>query len=204
MNTQHRMTSIAELKEVIGKLWKSVDSFKVSSAQEDQRIKDQIGEWTQTNLELLKLLAAKTGETERLAQNYSRLTSSLNKFDQEWQVLHQQIEQLKAVLITSKHGIQTGISPSEMSALQLEISRLSEQVRQAVPSELRKALIATYPLTVPSPSQPTSNWGDWVLSGSSILLVITLMVSGVVGKQQLDHIQQRVEWTLIKLQRLER
>jgi hypothetical protein len=26
---------------------------------------------------------------------------------------------------------------------------------------------------------------------------------GVVGKQQLDHIQQRVEWSLIKLQRIE-
>ncbi|BAU13911.1 hypothetical protein LEP3755_44540 [Leptolyngbya sp. NIES-3755] len=145
MNTQHGITSIAELKEVIGKLWKSVDSFKVSSAQEDQRIKDQIGEWTQTNLELLKLLAAKTGETERLAQNYSRLTNSLNNFDQEWQVLHQKIEELNAILMTSKHGIQSGLSSSEMSALQLEMSMLSGQVRNA---------IATYPLTVVTPSQP--------------------------------------------------
>jgi uncharacterized protein YukE len=197
MNTQHGMTSISELKEVIGKLWKSVDSFKVSSAQEDQRIKDQIGEWTQTNLELLKLLAAKTGETERLAQNYSRLTSSLNNFDQEWQVLHQKIEELSAALQTSKHVTPYGLSSSEMSALQLEMSMLSEQVRQA---------IAAYPLTVITPNQPTSNWDDgrdWVQGGISTLLVVVMTTIGVVGKQQLDHIQQRVEWSLIKLQRIE-
>lgn len=194
MNTQHGMTAIAELKEVIGKLWKSVDSFKVSSAQEDQRIKDQIGEWTQTNLELLKLLAAKTGETERLAQNYSRLTSSLNRFDQEWQALHQQIEQLNAILTTSKHGTQTELSSSEASALQLEMSMLSGQVRNA---------IAAYPLTIVAPSQKTSNWGDWVKCGISTFLVVAMTTIGVVGKQRLDHIQQRVEWSLIKLQRIE-
>jgi uncharacterized protein YukE len=194
MNTPYGTTAIAELKEVIGKLWKSVDSFKVSSAQEDQRIKDQIGEWTQTNLELLKLLAGKTGETERLAQNYSRLTNSLNKFDQEWQILHQQIEELNAALQTSKHVTPYGISSCEMSALQLEMSMLSGQVHNA---------IAAYPLTVVTPSQPTANWGEWVQCGFSVLLIVLVTVTGIVGKQQADYIQQRVEWSLIKLQRLE-
>lgn len=198
MNTQHGTTSIAELKEVIGKLWKSVDSLKVSSAQEDQRIKDQLGEWTQTNLELLKLLAAKTGETERLAQNYSRLTTSLNKFDQEWQALHQQIEQLNAILMTSKHDALIGLSTNEASALQLEMSMLSGQIRDA---------ITAYPLTIvaPSqtPSQPTSNYREWVQYGISMLLIIMVTASSVVCKQQLDYMQQRVEWSLIKLQRLE-
>ncbi len=195
MNTQHGTIAIAELKEVIGRLWKSVDSFKVLSAQEDQRIKDQLGEWTQTNLELLKLLAAKTGETERLAQNYSRLTTSLNKFDQEWQQLHQQIEQLNAILMTSKHGTLIGLSSNEASALQLEMSTLNAQGRNA---------IAAYPLTVITPGQKTSNWGDWAKCGIATFLVVAMTTIGVVGKQQLDHIQQRVEWSLIKLQRVER
>lgn len=194
MNTQHGMTSIAELKEVIGKLWKSVDSFKVSSAQEDQRIKDQIGEWTQTNLELLKLLAAKTGETERLAQNYSRLTSSLNKFDQEWQQLHQQIEQLNAILVTSKRGIQAGISSSEASALQREMSKLGKQVRNA---------ILEYPPPLIPPNQQTSNWNNRWRYRVLVLLIMVIITVGMTTKLQLDHVQQRVEWSLIKLQRIE-
>ncbi len=39
-------TELGELKEVIGKLWKSIDSLKLSMVESDQRTQQQITEWT--------------------------------------------------------------------------------------------------------------------------------------------------------------
>jgi hypothetical protein len=70
---------IAEEKKAIGNLWNKVDELQVSSANDIEYLSKQISEWTQTNLQLMKLLAAKTEETERLAQNSSLLTSTLDE-----------------------------------------------------------------------------------------------------------------------------
>jgi chromosome segregation ATPase len=70
---------IAEEKKAIGNLWNKVDELQASSANDIEYLSKQISEWTQTNLQLMKLLAAKTEETERLAQNSSLLTDALNE-----------------------------------------------------------------------------------------------------------------------------
>ena len=69
----------AELKKAIGNLWKKVDELKTSLANDLEYLSKQISEWTQTNLQLMKLLTAKTEETERLAQNSSKLIATLDE-----------------------------------------------------------------------------------------------------------------------------
>lgn len=69
----------AELKKAIGNLWKKVDELKTSLANDIEYLSKQISEWTQTNLQLMKLLTAKTEETERLAQNSSLLIATLDE-----------------------------------------------------------------------------------------------------------------------------
>jgi hypothetical protein len=69
----------AELKKAIGNLWKKVDELKTSLATDIEYLSKQISEWTQTNLQLMKLLTAKTEETERLAQNSSKLIATLDE-----------------------------------------------------------------------------------------------------------------------------
>ncbi len=52
---------LGELKEVIGKLWKSVDSFKIATAETDHKTQEQITTWTQVNLQLLQLYSTRLG-----------------------------------------------------------------------------------------------------------------------------------------------
>ncbi len=98
---------LGELKEVIGKLWKSVDSFKIATAETDHKTQEQITAWTQVNLQLLQLLSAKTAETERLAQNSTRLTNTLTKLDAELQRLEKQMAALNLSLPRLKPDSQT-------------------------------------------------------------------------------------------------
>jgi chromosome segregation ATPase len=99
-------TELGELKEVIGKLWKSIDSLKLSMVESDQRTQQQITEWTQINLQLLQLLADKTQEAALLAQNSDRLASYLTTFDRDSQSLNQQIATLSNALQQFKQGSQ--------------------------------------------------------------------------------------------------
>ncbi|MDP8934665.1 MAG: hypothetical protein M3N42_11115, partial [Cyanobacteriota bacterium] len=74
---------IAEEKKALGHLWKKVDELENSFSNDIEHLSNQTSEWTQTNLQLMKLLATKTEETERLAQNSSRLTDNLSELKKQ-------------------------------------------------------------------------------------------------------------------------
>jgi chromosome segregation ATPase len=112
-------TELGELKEVIGKLWKSIDSLKLSMVESDQRTQQQITEWTQINLQLLQLLADKTQEAALLAQNSDRLASYLTTFDRDSQSLNQQIAILSNALQQFKQGSQKPQDESLQECLSL-------------------------------------------------------------------------------------
>jgi chromosome segregation ATPase len=189
-------TEMAELKQVIGQLWKSVDSFKLSTAEADHKTQQQLTEWTQINLQLLELLAEKTTETTRLAQNYEQLTNGLNRSDRNWHSLNQQISRLSNTLKQFKpdnnltHGQVTQIEQS----LKAEVHALKQQINQQ-----------TQQLTE-SHDRPTWKWTEYLYKFAAITTVLNIAyvsLSGYFLYSQIAYIQKRSTWTIIKLQRLE-
>ena len=188
-------TELAELKEVIGKLWKAVDAFKISAADTDKHTQEQIAAWTETNLNLLKLLSAKTEETERLARNYSKLTSYLNGFDGQFQGLEAQISSLSNSL--------KDLKPSNSHGYEIkQIQNTVENLRHSVNGLDRK---------LEAKSQHKFPFGGgvwsasfWAVLGVTIVtpIYLSLWNFGLLGS--LTYIRDRVTWSLIKLERIER
>jgi chromosome segregation ATPase len=149
---------LGELKEVIGKLWKSVDSFKIATAETDHKTQEQITTWTQVNLQLLQLLSAKTAETERLAQNYTRLTNTLTKLDAELQQLERQIVALNLSLPRLKPDSQSsGRQEQRLDTLSQRLHHMNSEINdltKSIESEYR-SWIWTYNLV----------GGGWAFSG---------------------------------------
>ncbi|MBE9180239.1 hypothetical protein IQ268_16875 [Oculatella sp. LEGE 06141] len=189
-------TELAELKELIGKLWKSTDAFKLASQDEHKRTQDQLAQWTQINLRLLDLLSDKTLETQRLAENFDKLNICFSSFNQELTELGSQIEALSS-------GLQQ-LNPNSFNdnfkdqsihpdRLQKSIARLETQIQKAM--ELQ-----------PTPVAMEWNWSR-PLSTMSFALTFSVLIflgwNTFSTETSLSHIKQRVEWSLIKLERLE-
>ena len=81
--------------EVIGKLWKAVDAFKISAADTDKHTQEQIAAWTETNLNLLKLLSGEDGgdgaagaklqQAHQLLERLRRAVSGLRGANQQFE-----------------------------------------------------------------------------------------------------------------------
>jgi chromosome segregation ATPase len=190
-------TEMAELKQIIGQLWKSVDSFKLSTAEADHKTQQQLAEWTQINLQLLELLAEKTTETTRLAQNYEQLTNCLNRSDHNWHSLNQQISGLSNTLKQFKPD--NGLSHNQLAqieqSLKAEVRALKQQINQQ-----------TQQLTE-SHDRPTWKWTEYLYKFAAITTVLNIAyvsLSGYFLYSQIAYIQKRSAWIIIKLQRLEK
>jgi hypothetical protein len=196
-------SELGELKEVIGKLWKSVDSFKVTTATADQKTQQQIAEWTQINLQLLQLLADKTRESTLLAQNSAKLASCLTEFERDSQRLNQQIGALSRALMQSQAS-----EPPPMLTNLPEYLKLVETALIQMSQKFQHLFSGSYVLE----RQTTT----WIYSIHFFLTWITVI--GVCGatvthwqdRQQLEHIRaelayvrERSEWTMTKLERIE-
>jgi len=188
-------TELAELKEVIGKLWKAVDAFKISAAQTDKHTQEQIAAWTETNLNLLKLLSAKTEETERLARNYSKLTSYLNGFDGQFQGLEGQINSLSSSLKDLKPGSSYG---HEIKQIQSTVENLRYNL-QLLDSRLKDKNQNKFPFG-------GGGWSAsfWAAVGMSLVLTGYMFLLQAGLNQQFTYLRDRVTWSLIKLERIER
>jgi small-conductance mechanosensitive channel len=196
---------LGELKEIIGKLWKSVDAFKLTTAETDHKTQEHITTWTQVNLQLLQLLSAKTAETERLAQNSIRLTTTLTKLDEHLQDLEQQIAGLNKALLRSQTDTQSGSVNQELAALSLAVSRLSDQIE---PLLSRSGIVSHRELS----------WTEAANISLAISASLIIVILGVSLKfhtesvqaqlqslqEQSTEIQKRVSWGITKLERLEK
>jgi hypothetical protein len=188
---------LGELKEIIGKLWKSVDSFKLTTAETDYKTQEQITTWTQVNLQLLQLLSAKTAEAERLAQNSTRLTNTLTTLAGQLQDLEQQIAALNKASPHWPTDTLSGSMKPELAALSQTVSRLSDQIT---------------PLTSRhnSAGYRELSWIEAANIGISTTAALLILIFGVNLKLQneslqvqLQEIQKRASWALTKLERLE-
>jgi ABC-type transporter Mla subunit MlaD len=196
-------TELGELKEVIGKLWKSIDSLKLSMVESDQRTQQQITEWTQINLQLLQLLADKTQEAALLAQNSDRLASYLTTFDRASQSLNQQIATLSNALQQFKRDSQKPQDTSLQECLSLVETAIVQMSKK-----FQHLFNGSYVLERQS--------STWIYS---INLFLSLAAAiGVFGftlthrddrfrfqqiQSKLEYIKKRSEWTITKLERLE-
>jgi ABC-type transporter Mla subunit MlaD len=196
-------TELGELKEVIGKLWKSIDSLKLSMVESDQRTQQQITEWTQINLQLLQLLADKTQEAALLAQNSDRLASYLTTFDRDSQNLNQQIATLSNALQQFKQGSQKPQDESLQECLSLVETAIVQMSKK-----FQHLFNGSYVLERQS--------STWIYS---INLFLSLAAAiGLFGftlthrddqfrfqqiQSDLEFIRERSKWTITKLERLE-
>ena len=143
--------------------------------------------WTETNLELLKLLNTRTKETERLTQNFERLTNIYEALDSRYELLQLQIQEL-----------------SRSSALARSAPTLNESMVQRLDTSLK---------TLARPIQKVSDLDlerrDWIWSGKLALNGVTLFCISILAFQvgalsrQDTYIGRLLNSVLIRLERLE-
>ncbi|BAY59230.1 hypothetical protein NIES2135_61070 (plasmid) [Leptolyngbya boryana NIES-2135] len=94
-------TSIGELKEVVGRLWKEVDASKIASQQDAVKIHDKIDQWIETNrliLEssqhLLKVIMVNSEETQKSGDSYRSVMKWGEEFSQRQSEYDKTMKQL--------------------------------------------------------------------------------------------------------------
>jgi chromosome segregation ATPase len=190
-------TEMAELKQVIGQLWKSVDSFKLSTAEADYKTQQQLTEWTQINLQLLELLAEKTTETTRLAQNYEQLTNCLNRSDRDWHSLNQQISGLSNTLQQFKPD--NSLARSQFAQIEQSLKAEIQTLKQDIRQQMRQL--------TENNDRPTWKWTEYLYKFAAITTVLNIAyisLSAYFLYGQIAYIQKRSAWAIVKLQRLEK
>lgn len=98
-------TSIGELKEVVGRLWKEVDASKIASQQDAVKIHDKIDQWIETNRlilqssqHLIKVIMVNSEETQRSANSYDNVTKWGEEFKPQLIKYDDTMTQLNAAL----------------------------------------------------------------------------------------------------------
>ncbi|MGG6264263.1 hypothetical protein ACQ4M3_00705 [Leptolyngbya sp. AN03gr2] len=98
-------TSIGELKEVVGRLWKEVDASKIASHQDAVKIHDKIDQWIETNRlilqssqHLIKVIMVNSEETQRSANSYDNVTKWGEEFKPQLIKYDDTMTQLNAAL----------------------------------------------------------------------------------------------------------
>lgn len=161
-----KIVEIAELKEVVGKLWKKVDEFQIDSKSETEHLSKNLSEWTQTNLFLLKLLADQAEEMERLSQNSTRLTEALRE-------LKTPLNELRTLTKQPSNNLDSSLNQTLAKTIE-ELNQLLDQ--HQLPSQ------ASYPHPNDSKKQDRKRVKIWnveldlfnsaLITGSYLLLTI--------------------------------
>ncbi|MGB7441815.1 MAG: hypothetical protein WA919_12160 [Coleofasciculaceae cyanobacterium] len=142
--------AIAQLKEVIGSLWKKVDEAQINSSSDNELINRQIAEWTSINLQLMKLLTARTEETERLASNVSKLTSTLEELKQLSRVSPQRMNESSSSNssqeILKRGVVQTLVKIEEINQRLVSQSQSLEEIKLSYPLERRRISVGSFEL----------------------------------------------------------
>ena len=125
----HKGTTSAEERRFAGELGLDPDDLMVRAFKPVIRLEREVNAWTETNLELIRLLTARTQETERLAQNFAQLSSTYEHLNRQLVALQQQMQPL------SKHLEQgttppLGLNESQVQGLFTHLKQLTAQVQK--------------------------------------------------------------------------
>jgi hypothetical protein len=161
-------------------------------ARGNAKLEARVEAWTQTNLRLLELLTTKTEETDRLARNYNKLTTLLSGLDGQLQGLQQQI------------ATWNNASPASGSSQGYEDKQDLKQLTQAVINAHAK--IDQLAIVIKELQTIRENDLIWelVIRWGIRVLVIGLCVGVGATYLKTEYVAKRSEWTMIKLERLER
>jgi flagellin-like hook-associated protein FlgL len=218
------LTDVAEIKEVVGRLYKQVTSLETSQKSEREKDRAELAAWAQTNLIQTQLLGKQTAvieilTAERLSQQSETLSESLLA----------ELQSLKNLL-----GNMPKSSPNvenlELKGLKSEVVALRE-VLKGIPQKLEKVsqgqttlearqsrmedkLLRIENQTDPSQNQSgITGWNseDWSwFVGKAILAILVLgglwatLNNTSSIKSTLAETWERAGWSNTKLERIEK
>ncbi|NER83877.1 MAG: hypothetical protein F6K42_30910 [Leptolyngbya sp. SIO1D8] len=152
------------------------------------RLEKEVNAWTDTNLELIRLLTAHTQETERLAQNFVQLSSTYAHLNSQLAALQQRIPP-SSTPWTASQTPPLGLSERQVQSLFSHLKQLTVQV-QAVSARSR---VETW----------IWNHKSWFI-GIAIAGVVGLGLYAIGLQRQVQHLERLQNSTLIRLERIER
>ena len=176
-----------EVLRLAGALGVDPDDPLVRILQPQARLERKIDQWTETNLELLRLLTARTQETERMSQIYEQLGNTYANLSTQLNGLQIQIQELN---IRSQQFVS---DTRTMNAL--EVQSINAQLKS-----VHTSLSAIAQLDLER--------RDWTWSvnaaASWLSLLVLLFMSLWVLPRPLNHLRGLVNSALIRLERVEK
>jgi hypothetical protein len=161
-------------------------------ARGNAKLESRVDAWTQTNLQLLSLLTIKTEETDRLARNSNKLTTLLSGLDTQLQGLQRQIETWNAS------------SPALSSSQGYEDKQDLKQLSQAVINAHAKIEQLVIVIKELQTIRENDLLWDLVTRWGFRALLVGLCFGVGSACWKMEYVAKRSEWTIIKLERLER
>lgn len=136
------MVGLAELKAAIGNLWKKVDGFQNSARSDSEQLSQQVSEWTQTNLVLLRLLADLSEETQSLGKNSNELAQTSISLATAISSLPGSLEEVKTLLLQlhKARGSTNSLSlptnkDADLRTVQRKLSKIEQLLNEVGKSE---------------------------------------------------------------------
>jgi len=188
MTHSNNGTTSEEERRFAGELELDPDDLMVRAFRPVIRLEKEVNAWTATNLELIRLLTARTQKTERLAQNFAQLSSTCEHLKGQLTALQQQMPSLSKPW----HQAETtslSLNERQMQGLFNHLQQLTAQVQRV------------------SARSRTESWiwsrKSWFI-GIAIAGVVGLGLYAMVLQQQVRHLERLQNSTLIRLERIER
>jgi hypothetical protein len=191
-------------------LIREVKQGQVQSGEQVEQLGEQVDQWTQTNLQLLKLLTVKTEEAEKLAQNNSRLTAILSGLDRQLVGLQQQIKLLPNTSTQSSLAIPNGeVNPTSRN-LEQAVTAIATKINSLM-ANLNQAQQPNARAIAQEVESSVMNWNARFYLGFTVVTVgfigwIALMYIGELKElrgMQL-YAAERAGWAMTKLERIEK
>ena len=187
-HSTHNGTTSEEERRFAGELELDPDDLMVRAFRPVIRLEKEVNAWTATNLELIRLLTARTQKTERLAQNFAQLSSTCEHLKGQLTGLQQQMPSLSKPWHQTETP-QLGLNERQVQGLFNHLQQLTAQVQRV---------------------SARSRVETWIWSHNSWFIGIA--IAGVVGlglyalmlQQQVRHLERLQNSTLIRLERIER
>ena len=159
------IVGLTELKTVIGNLWKKVDTFQNSAKSDTEHLNQQVAEWTQTNLILLRLLADLSEETTSFGKASTELVQTSTHLATAVSTLPTSLEELKVLLQQNLHKNRGSGNPQlaqqteklqaihnqltqkdeNLRAIRNKLTQLEKEISKAKKSEGKVSLSAQVP-----------------------------------------------------------
>lgn len=208
----------AEIKRVVGLLWKSSEASQQSAQDGANEIGRKIEAWTEINQALLQLLSSKTDQEAQMMENYSMLVDTLMQFSRGMQGLNGQLVSLE------KSSMSLGNFLTDRASSETELNQQISNLRQGLDgliqylkeNQIRGSQVSggqiresqtnhsnQFPNLARGLNFSPSTIACWVAGGLSTLMVLLLSGWYFVALPHVRVINERAAWSLQKLERLE-